>query len=601
MLRIAFSRAHKSIASLDTVELPDFAILIGRNGVGKTHLLEALDNGAIAATGFRTDEVELYDFTSFSPGNSASASYSAVRFAGSTADAFFTPQADGKSVSELAREIYDDMLGRVPSGQRHDFDVELRRLIAGMADFSEFPQVRTPTHLAEYTVEILNRVIQPMRLKSGQQRQQLGSCGDNPAVLVSLAMKLAGKVPHEVNRADIVRASHYEGGTIANTISQVFTGYKVDAYLWAHKELERSVGDTYDDLIARYQRDNPPPWNSLRRALDEMRDAAGDQGLFDFAFSDPADLSLSLSSFQEFKFRAAMTNRTTGASYDLAALSSGEQVLMTLVLSAFNQHLGRRRPALLLLDELDAMLHPSMVAALVSILNTCFVARGTKVLMTSHSPVTAAMVEDNEIYCVTRKDGNVRASPTTRAEGVDQLSEGLATIDTGLRILGLDHAKVTVLTEGHNVRHLKRWAQLNFPDDLRVLEGFEACSGDSQLLSYGRFLARVNSNTHFLIVWDCDAAGKCAQLENDLVANSKVTAFSFSHRSNAIAPKGIENLYEEALLRRYATLEHAPSGKEGYRIDKTGLANYVYQNGSAEDFTHFGDLRRRVLKILSPC
>ena len=596
-MRLTLARPHKSVLGLDPVELPDFAVLIGRNGVGKTHLLEALKEGAAVASDIPASEVEMYDFATFSPGNSASVSYPGVGFAASTADAYFTPQANGKSRLALAKEIYDDTLGSIPPGQRHDFDVELRRLIAGMADFSIFPKVRAPTHLAEYTVRILDLVLGPMRQRQ-QRQQQRGTCGNDPAVLVSLAMKLAGKAPHEVNREDIVRASHYEGGTISNTISQVFTGYKVDAYLWAHKELEKSAGDTYDDLIATYQRDNPPPWNSLRKALDEMRDAAGDQGLFDFAFSDPADLSLSLSDFQEFTFQAKMTNRTTGAGYDLAALSSGEKVLMTLVLSVFNQHLGRRRPGLLLLDELDAMLHPSMVAALVSILKTWFVARGTKVLLTSHSPVTAAMVEDNEIFRITRKDGNVRASPATPAEGVDELSEGLATIDTGLRILAHDQAEVTILTEGHNARHLKRWAKLNFPEDVRVFEGLAARSGDSQLVAYGSFLARANANTHFLIVWDCDATGKCAQLEKHLTATSKVTAFAFSQRPNAIAPKGIENLYEEDLLKRYAIRVGGENGKEGYRIDKMGLANYIYQHGDEEKFTHFGDLSEAVLSIL---
>ena len=597
MLSIKLSRAHKSIMSLDATELPDFAILIGRNGVGKTHLLEALDNGAVAAAGIQATDVEMYDFASFSPGNSASVSYPGVRFAALTADAYFTTQASGKSRRELAKEIYDDTLASIPTGQRHDFDAELRRFIAKMADFSVLPNARAPTHLAEYTVGILDQVLGPMRQRQ-QGRQQQGTCGNDPAVLVSLAMKLAGKVPHEVNREDILRATHYEGGTISNTISQVFTAYRVDAYLWAHKEFEKSVGDTYDDLIARYQRTNAPPWHSLRKALDEMRERAGDEGLFNFAFSDPADLPLSLSNFQEFKFEAKMTNRTTGSSYDLDSLSSGEKVLMTLVLSTFNQHLGRRRPRLLLLDELDAMLHPSMVAALVSILKTWFVARGTRVLMTSHSPVTAALADDNEIFRITRKAGNVRALPVTPAEGVDELSEGLAMIDTGLRILAHGQAEVTILTEGNNARHLKRWANLNFPEEVGVFEGLVSRSCDSQLVAYGTFLAKANANTHFLIVWDCDATGKYAQLEKQLTATSKVTAFAFSQRPNAIARKGIENLYKEDLLERFATRVVGENGKEGYRIDKTGLANHVYQHGCEEDFTHFGDLAEAVLNIL---
>ena len=286
-------------------------------------------------------------------------------------------------------------------------------------------------------------------------------------------MKLAGKAPHEISREDIIRASHYEGGTISNGISRIFAGYKVDGFLWAHRQWETNGGD-YGDLSERYQRENPPPWDSLRAVLEEMRESAGDHGLFDFEFSDPSDLGLNLSTFREFKFQTVMTNRTTEASYDPDALSSGEKVLMALVLSSFNQHLGRRRPTLLLLDELDAMLHPSIVAALVTALKKLFVENGTKVLMTSHSPVTAATVNDADLFRMTRTAGRVRISPATPAEGVHELSEGLATIDTGLRILALDNARVTILTKGRNALHLKKWAELNFPDDIRVFEGLSA-------------------------------------------------------------------------------------------------------------------------------
>ena len=131
-----------------------------------------------------------------------------------------------------------------------------------------------------------------------------------------------------------------------------------------------------------------------------------------------------------------------------------------------------------------------------------------------------------------------------------------------------------------------------------MFEGLVSRSCDSQLVAYGTFLAKANANTHFLIVWDCDATGKCAQLEKQLTATSKVTAFAFSQRPNAIAPKGIENLYKEDLLERFATRVVGENGKEGYRIDKTGLANHVYQHGCEEDFTHFGDLAEAVLNIL---
>ena len=116
-----------------------------------------------------------------------------------------------------------------------------------------------------------------------------------------------------------------------------------------------------------------------------------------------------MGNYEQFSFKAEMTNRTTGARYNLDSLSSGEKVLMALCLSSFNRYLGRRQPKLLLLDELDAVLHPSMVAALVTTLKSLFVPQGTRVLMTSHSAMTVAALDEADIFRVVRR--HVAESP----------------------------------------------------------------------------------------------------------------------------------------------------------------------------------------------
>ena len=55
--------------SLTTEELPDFAVLIGRNGAGKTQLLDALKEGPAVIPGIGRDDIELYDMVTFHPPN----------------------------------------------------------------------------------------------------------------------------------------------------------------------------------------------------------------------------------------------------------------------------------------------------------------------------------------------------------------------------------------------------------------------------------------------------------------------------------------------------------------------------------------------------
>ena len=142
--------------------------------------------------------------------------------------------------------------------------------------------------------------------------------------------------------------------------------------------------------------------------------------------------------------------------------------------------------------------------------------------------MTVPALDEDDIFRVVRTGDSVKVCRTTKSEAINELSEGLATVDVGLRIAAYDGAKVTILTEGHNAKHLKRWVELNFPEDVHFFEGLESYSSDSQLLTYGRLLGRVNTNTHFVVVWDCDAAGKAEALRGELPSGAKVTPFAFA-------------------------------------------------------------------------
>ena len=350
-----------------------------------------------------------------------------------------------------------------------------------------------------------------------------------------MAMALEGKLAHEIDRNDILRAAHYEGDTIGNTLSAEFTRYKAEQYSWAITESEGGRGDV-GSLIDAYRRDNTPPWETLREVLASMRQAAGDEGIFDFEFSDPEADRLNHADHFQYSFETRMTNRTTGASYKVEDLSSGETILMALCMAWFNQSMGRKRPALLLLDELDAMLHPSMVGALVSCLKDLFVRQGTKVMLATHCPATLAVLEDGEVFRVSRRDrGQVRIRPVTRSEAVEELSDGIATLDTGLRIATADARPVTIVTEGKNALILRRWAVLYFPDDVFVFDRLFHRTGAAELQSYARVLSKMESNSRLLFVWDCDQAGKIDKLAEDIGPDARVTPHAQAFGRDATA------------------------------------------------------------------
>lgn len=607
-MRIELMQQYKAINSLITEELPDFAVLIGRNGACKTQLLDALNEGRAVIPGISADAIEKYDMVEFRPPNTSGANRHANQFAQMTADSYLLSPRGGQPPIETAAAVLDQFAGEIErdSGAqaRDDFEQILRDEIRLLPDFTVFANDRG----SPYKDALYRQVLVPLIPENSGRRSRRSSdqppnrFNGNHAALLSAAMKLTGRFPHELTHDDIVRASHYEGDTLSNSISAVFAAYKVDQFIWAHKRIE-TEHVSFAELITEYRTKYQPPWEILREILSAMRDAAGNDGLFDFDFSDPDNYELHMGNYEQFSFRSEMTNRTTGARYELDSLSSGEKVLMALCLASFNQYLGRRLPKLLLLDEVDAVLHPSMVAALVTTLKTLFVPQGTHVLMTSHSAMIVAALDEADIFRVVRTGGDVNVSRTTKSEAINELSEGLATVDVGLRIAAHDEAKVTILTEGNNAKHLKKWVELNFPKDVHVFEELEKHSNDSQLLTYGRLLARMNTNTHFVIVWDCDAASKAGTLRRELPNDAKVTPYAFAKRlDNTIAEKGIENNYDESILEPYSTITTRSDGtlvSRGFQNNrKTEFADHVLQCGTLQYFTHFQDLHDMINEIL---
>ena len=416
-------------------------------------------------------------------------------------------------------------------------------------------------------------------------------------------MKLSNKLPHELDRSDIHRAANYEGGTIRNQLSQLFTRYKVDQYYWAATKGQTS-DKSFRALMREYREAECPPWETLGSVLDQMRDAIADAELFNFEFSHPEQDILDYKNHHEYSFEAKFTNRSTGESYSVEDLSSGEKILLSMCFAAYNKAMGRRQPGLLLLDEVDAVLHPSMISALIAGLKELFVDNGTPVIMATHSVTTVSLLDQEAIFRVSRSGGRVDVRPATRSEAVEELSEGLATIDEGLRIATSESAAaITILSEGNNALHLRKWAELFFPGKVAIFDKLLNLTGKNQLASYANLLARVETNSHFLIVWDCDARTVAEKLRPELKGSNNVTLFAFSNRANNLAPKGIENLYEEEHLEGFiTTATREATGEVTQNMssrDKTDFAEHVMDKGTKDYFKHYGEFDMVVQDILN--
>ncbi len=82
---------------------------------------------------------------------------------------------------------------------------------------------------------------------------------------------------------------------------------------------------------------------------------------------------------------------------ELCDLSDGEKSIISLTFALLNE---KRRPIekLILLDEFDNTLNPSLIEALFKVIEDYFISKGVVVIMTTHSPVTISMAPEYASY-----------------------------------------------------------------------------------------------------------------------------------------------------------------------------------------------------------
>lgn len=204
--------------------------------------------------------------------------------------------------------------------------------------------------------------------------------------------------------------------------------HSLSALFMAYRYLERTgleSDESPEELRARL---GEPPWQLLSSIIT----AAG----LPFTINHPQQLPHTrsrLSTKFEFELRDSHNNVVP-----LEQLSSGERVLMATATWRYEAEIAGRHFRLLLLDEPDAHLHPSLTRRFLNVVREVFVEqRDVRVIMTTHSPSTVALTPDGSLFAMQRTDPRLR--PVSRAEAIATLTGGFVAVQDATR---------TVLLEG---------------------------------------------------------------------------------------------------------------------------------------------------------
>lgn len=154
------------------------------------------------------------------------------------------------------------------------------------------------------------------------------------------------------------------------------------------------------------------PWTVFNKLIKDL-------GL-NYYMSTPEDLGL------KFLYEPKLMKSDDGVEVSFNDLSSGEKVLMTLAFWIFhNKNINGFFPQLLILDEPDAHLHPTMSKKFVEVIEDVIVKKyNIRVIMSTHSPSTVAFSSEESLFLIDNKS-NVLISKVSKDNALNVLTAGI--------------------------------------------------------------------------------------------------------------------------------------------------------------------------------
>jgi ABC-type transport system involved in cytochrome c biogenesis ATPase subunit len=124
------------------------------------------------------------------------------------------------------------------------------------------------------------------------------------------------------------------------------------------------------------------------------------------------------------RFNVKLINPLTNEDIGFNNLSSGERIIASLALLLYYTQNRNQNKSLLILDEPDAHLHPTLTKQFFDVIKNVIIEKHNgRVIMSTHSPSTIALAPKDSIFLV-QKD-NPRISKTSKDSALSILSSGV--------------------------------------------------------------------------------------------------------------------------------------------------------------------------------
>ena len=351
MMRLEFIKRHLSINAFPQIDVPPLTIVVGVNGSGKTHLLQAIQNGSIrnsvapvtvdgsppmnegpvrllASTGTPIGDGSVYVSINGTAGHGLGMREESFESARRQALSQFSSELDtltGGKISESLLEGEDIWRMGIDAAVTRGGNAALRMQIEAIFGRAE-AELLKPLHL--------NMPRARMVRFSGESIQ-------------TAAVKL-GISPLAVTEQQEKHLRPWQADQFQNNLPTLFGRYR-DAWLrnrlgqLKDQDENSSNSMTNEEFAACF---GEAPWKQISATFNAFRLP------YEAAAPD-------LHSFDQVNLM--LTKRPGGEVVSIGDLSSGERVLLQFAISSYQYDetiVNVRRPEVLLLDEMDAPLHP---------------------------------------------------------------------------------------------------------------------------------------------------------------------------------------------------------------------------------------------------
>lgn len=208
------------------------------------------------------------------------------------------------------------------------------------------------------------------------------------------------------------------------SVEQIFYHYLKRRELYRLAEFYRekdyfnnsAISDT--EFVEKY----PIPWELLNKILADHSLGFDFQGIEQNEFHSDSSVN--------FKF----IHKESEKEIKFEDLSSGEKTIVGLIIRLFIIHYFNKEleyPGLILLDEPDAHLHPSMSKLLIEVLEETFVKKlGMQVILTTHSVDTIAVAPEESVFEL-QNHPKTSLKQIKKSDALRLLTKGVPTLSIG--------------------------------------------------------------------------------------------------------------------------------------------------------------------------